>query len=156
MSSCIPAHIKCIFTSIFFIDIYWFYIKLPEKKWVVVIVINTFSLSLTVAEEREFGPKVDSIQSSSDQHQTRSVLLHLLHAEQTHKPVNSHTVWEFSFTLDAYDLSAGFMQFVQSVPVAEVLATEGNIQVMQCNAMYAMLSNTAPGKPNSCKAWIWA
>lgn len=29
-----------------------------------------------------------------------------------------------------YDvLVAGFMQFVQSVPVAEVLATEGNIQV---------------------------
>lgn len=55
----------------------------------------------------------------------------LLHAEQTHEPVNSHTVWEFHFTQDAYDLSAGFMQFVQSVPVAEVLATEGNIQVMQ-------------------------
>ncbi len=94
--------------------------------------MNTFSLSLTVAEEREFGPKVDSIQSSSDQHQTWSVLIHLLCAEQTHEPVSSHTLWEFHFTLDAYDLSAGFMQFVQSVPVAEVLATEGNIQVMQC------------------------
>lgn len=134
---------------IFFIDIYWFYIKLPEnKKLVVVIIINTFSLSLTVAEEREFGPKVDSIQSSSDQHQTRSVLLHLLHAEQTHEPVNSHTVWEFYFTLDAYDLSAGFMQFVQSVPVAEVLATEGNIQVMQCirSCLILLLEDQIPAK----------
>ena len=26
---------------------------------------------------------------------------------------------------------SGFMQFVQSVPVAEVLATEGNIQVIR-------------------------
>ena len=30
-------------------------------------------------------------------------------------------------------LVAGFMQFVQSVPVAEVLATEGNIQVSRSN-----------------------
>lgn len=44
-------------------------------------------------------------------------------------------VWEFHFTLEAYDLSAGFMQFMQSVPVAEVLATEGNIQVMQYNTV---------------------
>lgn len=50
-------------------------------------------------------------------------------AEQTHEPVKSHV--GAHFTLDAYDLSAGFMQFVQSVPVAEVLATEGNIQVTQ-------------------------
>lgn len=28
----------------------------------------------------------------------------------------------------------GFMQFVQSVPVAEVLATEGNIQVSRNNS----------------------
>lgn len=48
------------------------------------------------------------------------------------KPMSqSSHMGEFHFTLDAYDLSAGFMQFVQSVPVAEVLATEGNIQVMQ-------------------------
>lgn len=86
-------------------------------------------LSSTVAEEREFGPKVDSIQSSGDQHQTWSVLLHLLCEEQNHEPVNVR------FTLDAYDLSVGFMQFVQSVPVAEVLATEGNIQVMKYNTV---------------------
>lgn len=45
------------------------------------------------------------------------VLIHESH--YTHEALNA-----------AYILSAGFMQFVQSVPVAEVLATEGNIQVI--------------------------
>ncbi len=62
------------------------------------------------------------------------------------EPVSSHTVWEFHFTLDAYDLSAGFMQFVQSVPVAEVLATEGNIQVMH---VYQELEDQIPAKFSS-------
>lgn len=35
----------------------------------------------------------------------------------------------YTTTINNYIVVLGFMQFVQSVPVAEVLATEGNIQV---------------------------
>lgn len=41
--------------------------------------------------------------------------------------VNQHT--HFKAKTGLTPLVLGFMQFVQSVPVAEVLATEGNIQV---------------------------
>lgn len=36
---------------------------------------------------------------------------------------------------------SGFMQFVQSVPVAEVLATEGNIQVQHNNFSFRQMSD---------------
>lgn len=40
------------------------------------------------------------------------------------------------FLTPAVFVFSGFMQFVQSVPVAEVLATEGNIQVGQSDTLW--------------------
>ena len=50
-------------------------------------------------------------------------------------------IWQSSHLITEF-LVPGFMQFVQSVPVAEVLATEGNIQVSNSQSKHSCLLPT--------------